>query len=152
MHELLFYTVFMLWFVSGWAFLWFIALGRSDRGSAAFWGYYWVGTLPLEHAESRFMLGVSAAWLYARPSLRFYPGILIAGGNSCHCHAVDVVCGSPCWASLGVGLRFGRADVWHGTLGASATHRLPGRFDMTWPLALLWGVGLSLVFGYLYFL
>ncbi len=81
-HELLFYAVFMLWFVSRWAFgfgllLWAAVIAVAQlSGDTTGWVRY-----PLSMLNLEFMLGVAAARLYARPSLRVYPGILIAGGG-----------------------------------------------------------------------
>lgn len=82
-HELLFYAVFMLWFVSRRAFgfglvLWAaVILAVQSAGGATGWLRYPLSTLNLE-----FMLGVLVATLYARTSLRFRPGMMIAGGCS----------------------------------------------------------------------
>lgn len=81
-HELLFYAVFMLWFVSRRAFgfglvLWAaVILAVQAAGGATGWLRYPLSTLNLE-----FMLGVLVATLHGRASLRFQPGMMIAGGE-----------------------------------------------------------------------
>ncbi len=182
-HELLFYAVFMLWFVSRRAFgfgllLWAAVIAVAKlSGDSTGWMRY-----PLSMLNLEFMLGVAAAWLYARPSLRFSPGILIAGGGGIVAIStllmmyVGLPAGHRLELAFGLALLMlglarweqARPIAWpipllalgnasysiylvHNPL-VSVTQRLAGRLDMSWPVAMLWGVGLSLAVGYLYFL
>lgn len=83
-HELMFYLVFMLWFVSWRAFGLGLVLWACLIGAAYFFGWTsgWL-RYPLNLLNLEFMLGVLAASLYRRESLRVPPGILIVvGGGS----------------------------------------------------------------------
>lgn len=81
-HELLFYAVFMLWFVSRRAFwfglvLWATVIAMTSvSGDPTGWLRYLFSPLNVD-----FMLGVIAATLHGRASMRFDPGMMIAGGG-----------------------------------------------------------------------
>lgn len=85
-HELMFYGVFMLWFVSRRAFwggvaVWAAAIALTyAAGGATGWLRYPLGMLNVE-----FMLGVLAAVAYRRGLLAQQAGMLIAGGGSLAC-------------------------------------------------------------------
>ena len=106
-HELMFYGVFMLWFVSRRAFwggvaVWTVAIALSyAAGGATGWLRYPLGLLNVE-----FMLGVLAAVAYRRGLLTQRAGMLIAGGGI---------------AGLrGAGGAVRRAGGWGGAAGACA--------------------------------
>lgn len=88
-HELMFYAVFMLWFVSKRAFwlglgVWLVSVvGVQSLGGVAGWLRY-----PFSLLNVEFMLGVLMAVAYGRDRLRLPPGMLIAGGDcwpASHC-------------------------------------------------------------------
>lgn len=181
-HELLFYAMFMLWFVSRRAFgfgllLWAAVISVAQlSGDTTGWLRYPMSLLNLE-----FMLGVAAAWLYGQTALRFHPGTLIAGGGLLAIATLLMML-AGILAGHRLGLAFGLAVLMLGlarweqvrpiawpipllALGnasysiylihnplVSVTQRLAGRFEMTWAPAMLWGIALSVAFGYLYFL
>ena len=181
-HELLFYAVFILWFVSRrvfvlgllmWAVL--ILVGQAADGATGWLRY------PLSVLNLEFMLGVLAATLYGQASVRFRPSIMVTTGGVLSIimllllyaevvggHRLGLACGL---AALILGLarwEQARPIAWPSALLAlghasysiylihnpllSVTQRLAGRFDMIWPLALLLGVLVSVAAGYVYFM
>jgi len=81
-HELLFYSAFMLWFVSWRVFafgllLWAsVILAAMSSGEAVGWLRYPLSTLNLE-----FMLGVLTAVLHGCAKISVRPGMMVAGGE-----------------------------------------------------------------------
>jgi exopolysaccharide production protein ExoZ len=181
-HELLFYAVFMLWFVSRrvfWLGLLLWALGifvTQSSGGVTGWLRYPLNLLNLE-----FMLGVLVALLHGRVSLRFHTGMFIAGGSVIVCTMLltmyfGFALGHRLGLALGLSLLMlgmarreqHREFTWPISLLAlgnasysiylihnplvSVTQRVVGRFEVIWPLALLFGVVVSVGLGYLYFL
>ena len=181
-HELLFYGVFMLWFITKRAF-WFglflwaaVILAVTASGGSTGWLRYLFSMLNLE-----FMMGVVAATIYCGASQRYHAGIFVAWGSALaiamlmmmHSDKSMVVrlgfalglavlmlgvacweqCRAICWPVSLLALGNGSYSIYlvHNPL-VSMTQRLAGRLGMTWPLALLLGVVLSIVCGYLYFL
>lgn len=126
-HELLFYAVFLLWFVSRRAFwgglaVWAAAIAMTYAGGGATgWLRYPLGALNLE-----FMLGVMAAVTYHRGLLAQQTGMLIAGGGIVGLRGVG-------GAVYGLGGRRGQAGAgartWFAHAGAgnaraAAKHRM----------------------------
>lgn len=183
-HELVFYAMFMLWFVSrrvfGWALLlWAVALAATALAAAGPTGWL---RYPLSLLNVEFMLGVVAAIVYGRAPLRLPSGMLVAGGGGLAGGALYSIYGGAAPATVRLGLALGLAVLMLGVvlreqqrpmawpagmlmLGnasyslylvhnplLSITQRLAGRLAMNWPLAMLWGVGLSVVCGYAYYL
>lgn len=182
-HELLFYAVFLLWFVSRRAFwgglvVWAAAIAMTNAGGvAAGWLRYPLGVLNLE-----FMLGVMAAVTYHRGLLAQQTGMLIAGGGLLACAVLvalytGLVGGevrlvlalglgllmlglamreqqqSIAWPSLLMVLGNASYSIYlvHNPL-LSVSQRLAGQLELTWSLGLLFGIFMSLLFGYLYYL
>lgn len=179
-HELLFYAIFMLWFVSRRAFfvgllVWaglILIMQFCDDGSG--WARYPLSLLNLE-----FMLGVLVALLYGRASFRFYITMIIVGGMlviiMLFMMYADIEGGHRLGLAVGFAvlmlgmaryeqhknifwpmslLLLGNASfsiyLIHNPL-LSFTQRIAGLLGMSWPLALLCGVVLSIGFGFLYF-
>lgn len=123
-HELMFYVVFLLWFVSRRAFwvgllVWVTCIATAyGSGPAAGWQRYPLGLLNIE-----FMLGVFAAVLYRQGALAQRAGMLIAGGGmprSGRAGAAVWRAGSP-RSPLVAGVRLGRCDAGRGLSGTRAT-------------------------------
>ena len=180
-HELLFYAVFMLWFISRQYFWYGLVLWATGILAVHFFGETsgWL-RYPMSLLNLEFMLGVLAASLYGRASLRFSAGMIVAGGLLTGAMLlllyVESSAGHRLWMALGLAvMMFGiarweknRTIAWPLVLMAlgnasyslylvhnpllSITQRMAGRFDMGWPLALLLGVLLAVICGYLYFL
>lgn len=180
-HELLFYTVFMLWFISRPAFWYGLALWASAILAVQFFGEAtgWLG-YPMSLLNLEFMLGVLAASYYGRASLRFCTAMMVAGGLLASVMLFLLYAGYAAGHRLGLALGLAammygiarweqhRAIAWPLMLMAignasysiylvhnpllSLTQRLAGQQGMTWPLALFAGMVISVICGYLYYL
>ena len=181
-HELMFYGLFMLWFVSRSVFwlgllVWVGAIVVAQlAGGATGWLRY-----PLSELNMEFMLGVLAAVAYRSGRLRQHAGMLIAGGSLAAVMLVLLYQGpvhtfDRLVFALGLGLLMlgfalherQQTMAWPALMLAlghasysiylvhnpllSLTQRLAGRLGLNWPLGLLTGVLLALLCGYLYFL
>ena len=102
-HELMFYVLFMLWFVSRRAFwgrllVWVAAIVLTQAsGGATGWLRY-----PLSVLNIEFMIGVLAAVAYRRGLFGQQAGMLIAGGDwrrawCCCCSTVGGRLARPAW-------------------------------------------------------
>ena len=129
-HELLFYAVFMLWFISRPVFwyglsLWAIAiLVVQLLGEASGWLRYPMSLLNLE-----FMLGVLAASLHGRASLRLSAGMIVVGGFLAGAMLILLYAGSIAGHRLGLAL--GLAAMMSG-IARWEQHR-----SIAWPMVLL---------------
>jgi exopolysaccharide production protein ExoZ len=180
-HELMFYAVFLLFFLSrrwlvagllAWAVVIFVA------------NYFYTPTgwlrYPLSVLNIEFMLGVGAAWLvqsrvdgsggkwiagvglviafvavlflmqdaagYLRLLLAFGLALLVVGFAL---HEQQV---AARWPALLLVLGNASYSIYliHNPL-LSITQRLAGRIGLTWPLAMVWGVVLSVLAGWMYY-
>lgn len=131
-HELMFYAVFMLWFVSKRAFwlglgVWLVSVvGVQSLGGVAGWLRY-----PFSLLNVEFMLGVLMAVAYGRDRLRLPPGMLIAGGGLLACVTLLLMYAGVAPPSSRLALALGLAVM---MLGLA---RYEQRCTIPWPATLL---------------
>lgn len=131
-HELMFYGVFLLWFVSRPAFwggvaVWAGAIAVTyATGGATGWLRYPLGVLNVE-----FMLGVLAAVVYRRGLLAQHAGMLLAGGGSLACAVLVLLYGGLVGGEARLVLALGLGVL---MLGLAMRER---RRSIAWPALLL---------------
>lgn len=181
-HELMFYSVFLLFFISkrwllGGLFAWCIVIFFCN---ALFTPIGWV-RYPLSLMNIEFVLGVCAAWvvysynLVIKGYLFVSVGIVIAGAalvlitpeNIMYLRLVLAV--GLALIIIGFAVREQKVSIaWPGLLMMlgnasysiylihnpllSITQRLAGRLNMVWPFAMLFGIVLGLLAGWVYYL
>lgn len=180
-HELMSYGVFLLFFVSrrwllGGLVAWALVIVWANQTAVPTgWLRY-----PLSLLNIEFMLGVGAAWLVRSRAFEFH-GLGLAVFGSAMAFGALWLMGPEKSASLRLLMALGLALLivgfavheqavavrWPGVLLVlgnasysiylvhnpllSITQRVAGRLVMTWPVAMMWGVVLSVLAGWMYY-